>query len=587
MRDEHRESVGAAIAHLRERQGWSQRQLANWVGLDQSAVSRIEAGHRRISAEELQRFAGAFHVSADDLLASGWDAAPLSVDDRALELRSAEGRDRPPSATPDEGDLCSMVPDGRAAYPSRPSHDEPESDALESCLEPEPGGEHEDTDEPREWLDEGEAMSALPPTPAAASPARCGSPAAPAAKRRLSWNKESRQVRAPFMADDESSAARSLDDRPSAGRAPHGRPLRHAGAGRLPSPARPRVGRPPAEITAVVRDWFALRRLAGVRESPPAWSTGHSAEGTTARLTHPIQPTQRGPVGGEVLYDRVARFWRSELHLDPDDGPLPDLVPLLEDGLGIQVVVARVAGGSVWDDQARRPAGGHPPSSRGSASSERPVSAVLTFEDVPFIFVNAARPVVLQRFALAHAFAHLVLGHGDVVDAQVIWSRNNPHEAAANDFAEELLLPVRAARRWWERRGDPRPDIDTLLELGNAFGISAWSAFYRSRAAGRLSGKQLAQLRQELQKMEWDLLPRQAFLGGLRDTLSHLTPGECLPPGHYGEPAVLRVPAAMRRWAVTALRDGSLSREHAAACLRVEPGRLEADLAAFGLRPAP
>jgi transcriptional regulator with XRE-family HTH domain len=603
MRDEHREGVGAAIAHLRERQGWSQRQLATWVGLDQSAVSRIEAGRRRVSAEELQRFAGAFHVSADDLLASGWDTASLSLDDRALEPRSAEGRDRPPSATLDEGDLCSMVPDGRAAYPSRASFDEPESDALQSCLEPEPSGDratpgepresrHDESrelldDESREWLDDVDEESALPPTPAPASPARFGPAEAPAAKRRLSWSKESRQVRAPFLPSDEPSAARSPDDRPSASRAPHGRPLRHADASRLPSPARPRVGRPPAEITAVVRDWFALRRLAGVRESPPAWSTGHSAEGKTARLTHPIQPTQRGPVGGEVLYDRVARFWRSELHLDPDDGPVPDLVPLLEDGLGIQVIVARVAGGSVWDDRARRPAGGQPPSSRGSASSERPVSAVLTFEGVPFIFVNAARPVVLQRFALAHAFAHLVLGHGDVVDAQVIWSRNNPHEAAANDFAEELLLPVRAARRWWERRGDPRPDIETLLELGNAFGISAWSAFYRSRAAGRLSGKQLVQLRQELQKMEWELLPRQAFLGGLRDTLSHLTPGECLPPGHYGEPAVLRVPAAMRRWAVTALRDGSLGPEHAAACLRVEPGRLEADLTAFGLHPAP
>src|SRR5450759_5474468 len=68
MRDEHQENIGHTIAQLRERQGWSQRALARWVGLDQSAVSRIEAGRRRVSAKELQRFADAFHVSADALL---------------------------------------------------------------------------------------------------------------------------------------------------------------------------------------------------------------------------------------------------------------------------------------------------------------------------------------------------------------------------------------------------------------------------------------------------------------------------------------------------------------------------------------
>ena len=52
-----------------------------------------------------------------------------------------------------------------------------------------------------------------------------------------------------------------------------------------------------------------------------------------------------------------------------------------------------------------------------------------------------------------------------------------------------------------------------------------------------------------MQEHEWELLPRQAFLGGLRDTLASLTPGEVLPPGGCGPPAVLRVPATMRAWA--------------------------------------
>ncbi len=261
-----------------------------------------------------------------------------------------------------------------------------------------------------------------------------------------------------------------------------------------------------------------------------------------------------------MLFDRVARFWRSELHVDPDDGPLPDLLPLLEDGYGAQVIVARVAAG------------------------DHPVAAAFTTGDVPFIFVNAARPVVLQRFALAHAFAHLVLGHGDVVDRRIEWSRNVPPEAAANDFAEELLAPVRAVQRWYERRSIPRwVRLEDVLALGNAFGISAWAALYRSRAAGRLQGKQLSVLRADLERHEWQLLPRQAFLGGLRDTLTHLTPGEVLPQGEYGGPTVLRVPAAMRAWALAALHDGRLSLEEAAAALHVEPGALAKQLAHLGL----
>ncbi len=193
--------------------------------------------------------------------------------------------------------------------------------------------------------------------------------------------------------------------------------------------------------------------------------------------------------------------------------------------------------------------------------------------------------MILQRFALAHAFAHLVLGHGDVVDARVEWSRNVPPEAAANDFAEELLAPVRAVQRWYERKGQaPRPvDVDDLLDLGNAFGISAWSALYRSRAAGRLHAKQFQVLRGELHRHEWEVLPRQAYLGGLRDTLAHLTPREALPPGEYGGPAVLRVPAAMRAWALVALRSGRLSLEEAAAMLHLETDAFAAQLARLGL----
>ena len=90
-------------------------------------------------------------------------------------------------------------------------------------------------------------------------------------------------------------------------------------------------------------------------------------------------------------------------------------------------------------------------------------------------------------------------------------------------------------------------------------------------------------LNQRLRRVEWELLPRQAFLGGLRDTLTYLTPGECLPSGEYCRPAVLRVPASMRAWALSAVRGGHLSIERAAACLQLDARELAAQLARFGL----
>lgn len=470
MRDEHQTSVGALIASLRERQGWSQRALARWVGIDQSAVSRIEAGRRRLSADELQRFADALHVSADELLGAAPAIYSLAIDD------AAEAAAAPPHAM------------SRAQMPGAQAP--PERATLERDVR------HAPRHSFRSYV---------------------SSPAAPFTRADL------------------------------------------AGL--------------PDEVAGVAHDWFALRALAEAPEPAQRWSTGHSAEGKPERVAHTAASLRRGAPDADVLYDRVARFWRSELHVDPDDGPLPDLVPLLEDGYGAQVIVARVAGTTARLSDADAP-----------PAAEMPVAAAFADAAVPFLFVNAARPVVLQRFALAHAFAHLVLGHGDVVDHHIEWSRNVPPEAAANDFAEELLAPVRAVQRWYERRAASRlTGVDDLLHLGNAFGISAWAALYRSRAAGRVQGKQFHLLRSELRRHEWELLPRQAYLGGLRDTLTHVTPDEALPAGEYGGPAVLRVPAAMRAWALSAVRGGRLSLEGAAAMLHLEPGELAEQLARLGL----
>ena len=94
--------------------------------------------------------------------------------------------------------------------------------------------------------------------------------------------------------------------------------------------------------------------------------------------------------------------------------------------------------------------------------------------------MNAARPIVLQRFALAHAFGHVVLGHGDIVDERIDWGRGHARESETNDFAEEVLAPAAAVAGWYDRHGDPAPDVDTMVELANMPSASAsgrrWSA---------------------------------------------------------------------------------------------------------------
>lgn len=87
--------IGRNIQRARYITGLSQDELAQLVGLDRSAVSRIERGIRRLAAVELAVFAEALHADIAQLLRPGRDktaphveagkmlfrAGPVSVDD--------------------------------------------------------------------------------------------------------------------------------------------------------------------------------------------------------------------------------------------------------------------------------------------------------------------------------------------------------------------------------------------------------------------------------------------------------------------------------------------------------------------------
>ena len=60
--------IGQYVAELREERGLSQRQLAEHLEIDKSAMSRVEAGERGLAVDELTAVAELFGKMADDIL---------------------------------------------------------------------------------------------------------------------------------------------------------------------------------------------------------------------------------------------------------------------------------------------------------------------------------------------------------------------------------------------------------------------------------------------------------------------------------------------------------------------------------------
>jgi len=60
--------IGTRIKELRTKKGISQQRLAELLGVSRPAISQIETGERKISAEELDSLAKIFNISVDSLL---------------------------------------------------------------------------------------------------------------------------------------------------------------------------------------------------------------------------------------------------------------------------------------------------------------------------------------------------------------------------------------------------------------------------------------------------------------------------------------------------------------------------------------
>lgn len=83
-----RKDIARRLREARRLSGLSQGQVAQMMNLHRPSVSEIEAGNRRVSAEELSRFAEIYEVSVAYLMGAAPDS--LTLDDPRLELAARE-----------------------------------------------------------------------------------------------------------------------------------------------------------------------------------------------------------------------------------------------------------------------------------------------------------------------------------------------------------------------------------------------------------------------------------------------------------------------------------------------------------------
>lgn len=83
-----RVQIAKRLRNAREAAGVSQGQVARLLGMHRPTISEIEAGNRRVSAEELKTFADTYDVTVSWLL--GESAEQLETDDPRLQLAARE-----------------------------------------------------------------------------------------------------------------------------------------------------------------------------------------------------------------------------------------------------------------------------------------------------------------------------------------------------------------------------------------------------------------------------------------------------------------------------------------------------------------
>lgn len=88
LHESKRATIAARLREARKAAGLSQGQVAKLLQMHRPTISEIEAGNRRVSAEELAKFAETYDVTVAWLLAE--TAEQLETDDPRLQLAARE-----------------------------------------------------------------------------------------------------------------------------------------------------------------------------------------------------------------------------------------------------------------------------------------------------------------------------------------------------------------------------------------------------------------------------------------------------------------------------------------------------------------
>ena len=88
VQDAKRVAIAARLREARKAAGLSQGQVAKLLQMHRPTITEIEAGNRRVSAEELTTFASTYDVTVAWLV--GDSAEQLQTDDPRLQLAARE-----------------------------------------------------------------------------------------------------------------------------------------------------------------------------------------------------------------------------------------------------------------------------------------------------------------------------------------------------------------------------------------------------------------------------------------------------------------------------------------------------------------
>ena len=82
--------IGENIHILRQKSGYTQSNLARFLNVDQSLISKIEKGERSISTEMLEKLASLFGVTVEDIEESCVSKSSLSFAFRGNDFNAEE-----------------------------------------------------------------------------------------------------------------------------------------------------------------------------------------------------------------------------------------------------------------------------------------------------------------------------------------------------------------------------------------------------------------------------------------------------------------------------------------------------------------